>query len=367
MNGSNRKSLQSFIMFAMTLLTLIIAGCGSEEALPEQIIRPVRTITAFTAGGFQTRTFSGTIQSSRESNLSFKVPGTVDRIFVKVGDRVRKGKLLAQLDDRDYDLQVQQASSALKQAEVQLRNDKDTYERFNDLYVNQNVSKSDLEGVKAKYESTRYLVDGLKKQLEQAQRQLSYTRLTAPFDGIVSYTSTEKEVVAAGTPIITLTSDRILEVVVPIPAQLITQIHEGDSVAVSSSDVTSPGICTEIAYSTARTSTYPVTVTITDRDNRLRPGMEAEVTFTFNDGSGDDYYLIPAHAVLSDSKGKYVFIAVPEEGDLARVERRDVMTGDIVRDGIRVSNGLKEGDRVIVAGMTRVYPDMQVKLQAGGE
>ena len=84
---------------------LLFGGCAAEEPQPKPAIRPVRYQQVFSTGGSRDRSFSGIASAGEESNLSFKVRGTVKRVAVKVGDTVRAGQLIAQLDDRDYKLQ----------------------------------------------------------------------------------------------------------------------------------------------------------------------------------------------------------------------------------------------------------------------
>ena len=119
------------ITFALILSvtgSTFITGC-SEEKVEQEIIRPVRYQQVFLTGGNRLRIFSGTAKAGVESNLSFKVAGTVEKVFVKVGDNVKKGQVLAQLDDTDFKLQAQEADAAYKQSISQEINAKSNYER----------------------------------------------------------------------------------------------------------------------------------------------------------------------------------------------------------------------------------------------
>ena len=92
---------------------LLIGACGEVDAPTEEQLRPVRYISVSDASVFRDRSFSGTSKSSRESRLSFKVSGTVVRIPVQIGQRLKAGDLIAEIDSDSYVLQVQQAQKLL--------------------------------------------------------------------------------------------------------------------------------------------------------------------------------------------------------------------------------------------------------------
>ena len=107
------SKLKSFCI--LLFIALLYLSCG-KEVPEEQIIRPVRYMQVYSTGGARVRTFTGVAQAGMESRLSFKVPGTVKRLAVLVGDNVKRGQLIAELDRGDYELQVQQAEAAWTQA-----------------------------------------------------------------------------------------------------------------------------------------------------------------------------------------------------------------------------------------------------------
>ena len=179
----------SLILIVVLTITLFYS-CGDKE--PEkQIIRPVRYSQVYSTGGSRERTFTGVAQAGIESRLSFKVPGTVKILSVKVGDKVNYGQLLAQLDKNDYELQVQQAQAALSQATSQARNASSTFNRVRSLYESSSTSKSEYDGARTSKESAEAAVRTTEKQLEIAQLQLSYTQLKAPASGAIAAVNTE--------------------------------------------------------------------------------------------------------------------------------------------------------------------------------
>jgi RND family efflux transporter MFP subunit len=225
--------LRLILICALTLFSTAILSCGEKEQ-SEEIIRPVRYVEAYSTGGTRTRTFSGVARAGLESKLSFKVPGTIELVAVKVGDRVAAGDLIAQLDPSDYQLEVQKAEAALANAAAQARNAEANYERVRALWENKSASTTDLDASRATYESATAGTRSAQKQLELAKAQLSYTTLNAPISGAIAQVIAEKnENVQIGKTVVTLTSSSRIEVEVSIPEVLISLVTDGDKVTVT--------------------------------------------------------------------------------------------------------------------------------------
>jgi RND family efflux transporter MFP subunit len=350
------------------LLPLLFLSCGKEE-VQEEIIRPVRYLQVFSTGGSRVRSFSGVAQAGLESNLSFRVPGTIRQIAVKVGDKVKRGDLVARLDPGDYELQVQQAQASLANAQAQARNAKANYERIRTLYENNSASKSELDRARAASESAHAAGIAVEKQLELARLQLSYSTLRAPTDGAIAQVDAEaNENVESRKMIIVLTSGSQIEVKVSIPEILITRIEEGSKVTVRfdalpdgefSAKVREVGIA-----ATGAGTTFPVTVRLDREDVAVRPGMAASVAFLFESKDEKERCLAPSHAVLEDRDGRFVWIVepIPDEPGYGTVHRRSITAGDLTADGLEVFGGLSDGDLLITAGMSQITEGQKVKM-----
>lgn len=143
---------------SMMAVCLTALACRSEEPL-EQVIRPVRFEQVFATGGERVRTFSGAARAAVESTLSFRVGGTLRRLSVGVGEAVRSGQLIAELDAQDFRLRVQQADAALRQAEAQAANARASFDRTRLLYESNNASRSDLDAARSASESGEAAVE----------------------------------------------------------------------------------------------------------------------------------------------------------------------------------------------------------------
>jgi RND family efflux transporter MFP subunit len=227
------KRVPSVLVILLTLTLFFPLSCSDKEQVTEEIIRPVRYTQVFSTGSDRMRSFSGSVRSEEESKLSFKVSGTIINLPVKLGDVVKKGQLIAQLDPKDYQLRVQESEASLTQVRAEARNAAANYERVRQLYENQNASLSDLDIARTQAESTQAQVRSIEKQLELTRFQLSYTKLSAPVDGSIASVDIEiNENVNAGDTVALLTACCKLEVEVAIPESLISGIRDGDSVTV---------------------------------------------------------------------------------------------------------------------------------------
>ena len=379
---------QKFMTSLSAVVAICLAGgltaCGGGETAEETVIRPVRYEEALAVGAKRERQLSGIAKAGVESQLSFRVGGTIEDLAVTVGRDVSKGDLIARLDATDMQLQLQEAEAALAQAEAAERKAEADYDRVRGLYENQNASKSDLDAARAQAESTGAQVEAARQRLARARRQLSYTRLTAPLDGAIAAVRAEvNENIQPGQTVALLASGSRPEVEVAVPEALISQVREGDAAEVTFDALPGavfPAVVTEVGVAmTGNASAFLVTVLLEVSDGAIRSGMAATVTLRFgpHNGSavgsgGKERILVRPVAVGEDRGGRYVFVLEPEaagEPDdtgerLAVARRRAVEVGELTPEGLEIRAGLADGELVATAGVRRIRDGQTVKLLA---
>lgn len=366
-----------YIRFALfyylaALIAVPIISCGPKEQATKPIIRPVRYQQVLLSGKSHVRRFSGLAKASLESRLSFRVPGMVKRVAVKVGDTVEVGQVIAELDPTDYQLQVQEAEASLAQAQAKARNAEANYERVRALYEDRNASKNDLDAARAESEYAKAAVKSGQKQLELTLLRVSYTRLKAPDKGAIAEVKVEEnENVASGQVVVVLTAGSRPEVTVAMPENYITQIRQGNSVTVTFDAVSGESfeaLVTEVGVAvTGLATTFPVTVQLKKADPHIRPGMAAEVAFYFSLSDGQSRLFVQPSAVGSDNKGLFVYIIEQTKPGFGIVRRHPVQIGELTADGLEIREGLNVGDLVVTAGVSRIEDGLLVKLLGTGE
>jgi RND family efflux transporter MFP subunit len=344
------------------------AACEKTSPPPREVIRPVRFTQVFFTGGHRIRTFAGVAQAGQKIDLSFKIAGTVKSVGIKMGDTVKKGDVLVELDSKDTILEMEEAEASLLRQQADARNAAANYQRIEALYENKNTSLSELDAARAKLETTRAAVRSAVKALELAKRKATYTRLSAPVNGAVAEKIvSENENVQAGQTVLVLSAGTRLEVQVAIPEVLIAQVKEGDPVQVSFDalpDKKFQATVREVGVAaTGGGTTYPVTVRLDETDSGIRPGMAAEVELTFGDLDDRLRILVPAKAIGEDIHGKYGFIVEPAGEGLGLAKRVPVTTGALTADGLEVYDGLRDGDYLVTAGVHKLVDGQKVKFQ----
>ena len=353
--------------FYLSIGALVALGCGADAPVLEPPLRPVRTIEVQSKGGERSRTFSGVAQADIESTLSFRVAGNLQRLLVRTGDRVEAGQLIAELDATDFELRVQEAEAALIQTEAQARQADAEYSRMRGLYENRNASRSDLDASRAASESTQAQIDAARQRVEQARAQLSYTRLLAPASGSIGRVPVEvNENVEAADSVAVLTSGERSKVEVPVPEGLIRRIVQGRGVQVHFNAL--PGrsfdtVVTEVGVmSTTLATMFPVTVQLVRAEPDVRAGMAAEVVFSFAAEDNRVRFIVPSQSVVEDRDGRFVYIVETKEPGIGTIRRQSVTVGALTGEGLEVLEGLRDGDRVVTAGMSQITEGLEVKV-----
>lgn len=365
------------------LMILMFLACGQQKT--EEIaetIRPVRYGKVIRSGGKNVFSYSGVAQSNKETNLSFRVAGTIIALNIKLGDRVRKGQLIATIDPSDYSIQADQAEASKKGAEASLKSSetqliiaKSNYERIEKLYENNSVPLSEYEQAKSNYETAQSQFEASKtqvtsavKQKQSAQNQVSYTRLSAPFSGVITAVNVEaNELVNSGTPIAVLSAEANPEVNVGVPENIIAEIQKGQEVNIHFSvlpDQNFDGRVEEVGYAAGSSPTYPAIVRILNPSPAIRPGMAATVTFYLGGDKNNDanFLVCPVQGVGEDPNGNFAFVLNQADGGNYSVKKQPIQIGALLPKGFEVKGGLKEGDMVATAGLKSLLDGMKVRL-----
>ncbi|MFV0531625.1 MAG: efflux RND transporter periplasmic adaptor subunit [Flavobacteriales bacterium] len=379
----------------LIIVTLLLFSCSKEKKETVEPVQPVKYVEIKTSNLVGYYTYSGLAKAQEEAALSFRVSGTINKRLAKVGDRVKKGQILITLDPTDFKVNYTQSSASEKSSLAQIKNAeanlksseanyivaKSNYARYEKLYETNSVSLNEFEQSKANYEATLSSYNAAKAQVvaaraqasasgsatQSAGNQVSYTRLKAPFDGIISAVNAEQnEAVSQGNTVMVLSSEKNPEIEVGIPEIGIAQIKKDQEVAVRFSvipDKVFAGKVFEVGYSSSG-STYTVTIRLVESDDRIRPGMPADVTFEFTDNlSAKSAIVVPPGAVGEDDQGNYVYLLnKTDEKNKVIVKRIPIKVGSLTDKGFEVKEGLQAGQIVAAAGLNVLRDGIVVKL-----
>ncbi|MCH9614676.1 MAG: Toluene efflux pump periplasmic linker protein TtgD [Chlamydiia bacterium] len=354
-------------MRILSLLPLLLIGCTKQVEV-KQVIRPVVVEKVELVDEFPPLYFSGFTKAEKFLNVSFRVPGLIQKLPIYVGDRLEPGTLIASIDSADYELELQEKEATLDAADSEARKARAQYRRIKSLYESESASRDELDQARAAHEGAKADVDQAQTLVDLAKKRLSYTKIYSEYPSeVVSKEAEINENVKEGQQIATLTYGDRLEVEVAIPETEIVGINRGKEVEVLINALPTKiyrGIIKEVGVSSSGGTTYPVTVLLSEVHPEIRSGMAAKVVIYNKDQQ--KLIFAPLPAVGEDKDGKYVFLFVPTGNELGTVKRQAVKIGQIRPNGLTILSGLHEGDEVITAGMRYLKNGMQVRRLKGG-
>lgn len=352
----------------LTTLVLSLFSCKKEKKEIKKFIRPVKYKEVTYLGNEKIRTFSGTAQTDKIIGLSFRSGGIITQLDTKLGQRVKKGQLLAKLDNVQARLSYENAVSSMNSAKSQMNTAKLSLDRTRALFEKGSAALSSFESVKNAYKAAKEGYESSKRGVAIQQEQIRYGYLYAPENGIISAVYAEiDENVAPGQRIATLNAGSDMEIALGLPESIINNVKKGDIVAVSFSSLQGKsfkGKVTEVSPAVnAQTATYPVVVLITNPSDEIKSGMAANVTFNLGDQKTNGKTLVvPANAVGEDNKGQFVFL-INEKGNIAKVTKQQIIVGKLTTLGFEVTSGLSAGQKIATAGLQTLLDGQEVKLQ----
>ncbi|MEX0288133.1 MAG: efflux RND transporter periplasmic adaptor subunit [Flavobacteriaceae bacterium] len=346
----------------------LLVSCGEEEKKEEKFVRPVKSYTVGFIGGDKTRTFSGTARTEKIINLSFRSNGIITEFDMKLGQKVKKGQLLAKLDNVQSRLAYEQSLTQLNSAASQMNTAKLSLNRVRSLYEKGSAALSDFEAAKNSFKTAEESYRSAERGVDIQKDQIRYGYIYAPEDGTIASISAEvDENASPGQTVAVLNAGTEMEIDLGLPESVINGVNQGMKVSVDFSSLENQkfeALVSEVSPATdANTATYPVKVTLSDPSEAIKSGMAASVTFDFsNHDVSAQELIVPAHAVGEDSNGRFVFLIV-EEGEAAMVKKQAITIGELTSDGFEVVSGLSSGQMIATAGLQTLLDGQEVRLQ----
>lgn len=349
-------------------LFLVLALACSQEQTSEQRLRPVRYEFIDLLSSQQTNVYSGVARSDQEINLSFRISGVLTSLNMTNGKEVRKGDLLAHLDNTENQLSLEQAKSTLNSARAELFTAEANLSRTRSLYEQGISALSDYENSKSAYASAKANFESAENSVGIQKKQLSYGTIYSPTNGVIANRDVElNENISAGQVIAVLNAGQSMEVSLGLPENMINVVLLDMEVKVEFSsfqDQVFSGFVSEISPSLdVDASTYPIRISLLGNTKMLRSGMSATVSFTFDANQGGTEKIVaPTNAVGEDDQGRFVYLVLPENDSVAVVKKQYIKIGALWNEGFEVESGVELGDRVATAGLQTLLNNQKVRL-----
>jgi RND family efflux transporter MFP subunit len=341
-----------------------------------------------------TLSIAGEFLPYQEVELHAKVAGYIRNINVDIGDRVRKGQVLAVLEIPELTAQLQAASAGVRQSQEEISRAENDVKRAEADHAALHaaatrlrqaseerpglIAEQELDDATSKDRSTGAQVEAAKSALSASRQQLEvshanqqhyaalseYSRITAPFDGVITarYADTGS-LIQAGTsnvssaPVVKLSQVSMLRLRIPVPESLAASVHDGEpaDIRVKATNEHFSGKIIRSTDSLDRsTRTMQVEIDVPNQDYKLTPGMYADVSLQIQ--NDPNALTLPLQAI-SRSADKTTVLRVTSQND---VEECEIRTGIEGSDRIQILSGLNEGDRVIVGNLNKYRPGQHV-------
>ena len=345
----NHKIMRYLQTIALLLATAGLMSCGSgEKNKTNDTVHSVEVITPMESSVDDSWQFTGTVKSNQEINLGFKTPGQIIAVYVKEGQHISKGQLLARLDAKDYQLGVDAAR-------IQYNQLKDEVARLKKLYQAKGLSGNDYEKAVAGLEQVGV-------NLQTNKNKLGYTRLYAPVSGVVKSVNFERsEMVNAGTPVFSILSQGQKEIEVSLPQSAYLQrrnfrgyhaVINGRSYVLSLRNIVPDADNVQL---------FKAIFLLTGAGSEVSDGMSANVLISTVNSWNAGKLSLPEHCLFQKGGQSYVWLV----GKDGRVRSQQVSIVEVGTDGNAVVSGSIPMDaRIVKAGVEYLQENEKVTIVA---
>lgn len=338
--------------FIAMLAAALLVSCGSSDATEnggnnaknepaaQQAAKPkVKIATVATEEVMQSEEYSTTVEAKVKNNIIPNAPLRIDKILVEVGDNVKKGQKLVQLD-----------ASSLDQLKLQVENQEIDFKRVEELYKVGGASKAEYDNAKTQLEINR----------KSLANRLENTILTSPIDGVVSVRNYDNGDMYGGQPILVIEQISPVKMKINISESRYAETNKSLDVALKFNPYGSEEFKgnVDIIYPTinSATHTFPVEIVLENKDARVRPGMYGKATVNFGTKSR---VVVPDAAVVKQAGSGDYYIYTYADG---KVKNNKVELGKRMGNRYELISGIENGSQVVVAGQTSLRDGAEVEV-----
>lgn len=332
------------------LMTLIAAAlftsCGSGEkkddaAANKEEVAKVKLALVKTEPVDQTEDFTATVEADVKNNIAPSSPVRIDKIFVEVGDHVRKGQTLVQMD-----------AAGLIQSKAQLDNLIMEFNRIDELYKVGGASKSEWDAKKTSMDVARTAYDNLSEN----------TKLVSPINGVVTARNYDNgDMYSGSNPVLTVEQIVPVKLMINVSEGYFSQVKKGMPATIKLDVYGDEEFMGKVnlIYPTidSSTRTFPVEVVLQNKDERVRPGMFARVTLSFG---VLDHVVVPDQAIVKQVGSGERFVYVYKDG---KVSYNKVELGRRMGSEYELKSGVENGAQVVIAGQSRLTNGAEVQVE----
>lgn len=357
------KTLRNAFLGIVGISTLY--SCSSSDKLEDKD-KTIVKVEAYSPAQSTNEGFylSGEITAKQTANISTRMMGYINKIYVKPGDKVASGQLLVSISSDDILAKKAQVQAMITEAEAAAKNAQRDYERFKTLRNQNSVSDKELENVALQNTSMNAKVQMARQQMNEVNAMLSYTNIRAPFSGVVTQKMVDEGSMAnPGMPILTIEQNGELQVIASIPENYIQYVKVSDvaKMELKSLGITIDGKVSELSPSAFRTGgQYSMKLAIDTKDKEnIRPGMYVNILIPNKTGENitSKIMLDKSSIVYRDQlTGVYVI------DDQCQANLRWIRLGKTIGNQVEVLSGLSQNDKIVSKAEGKLYNGVKVSV-----
>jgi RND family efflux transporter MFP subunit len=336
---------------------VLISAC-SPAPTTQAPIRAVKVITVSDSMLSSESEFAAEVKARVESRLGFRIPGKLIARHVELGQRVKAGQLLAEIDGQDFKLSADSARAQLNAAQTNRDLAAADFKRFKELRDKEFISGAELERRETALKAAQAQFEQAQAQLSAQVNQVNYSKLYADKAGVVTGLDVEVgQVVNAGTPILRLVQDGMRDVVFAVPEDRVSSIKTGQPVRIKlwgSEQFLSAKVQEIAASADPVTRTFLVKADLNDM--KIPLGSTATV-YLKNESSDGKKLTLPTTAVRQEAGKSSVWLVDPAS---MTVQSHEIQISGVNENSVVVSGGLTAGQQVVTAGIHVLSPGQKV-------
>ena len=354
----------------LLLTFFILSGCDRKKAEVSATLPEVRGITVAEQSYSPSQTVIAEVKAFDEVNLVARVEGFLRKRYFKEGSRVKKGELLFEIEPELYRARVKAAQAKLTRARVAAKNADTDYKRQRQLLTSKAVSERSYDRVETAKLEADADVKSAEAELEIAQKDLSYTRITAPFDGVIglsNYSEGNLVNISSGTLAVLVRNDIVRVEFSVSELQLLKMLEQPGAgrrdfkfelITQDGKVYPEQGKLSfwDNKVNTS-TGTFRIQAEFPNPGRHLTPGMFGRIRMTLLKPRKG--LIVPAEALMADQVGDYLYAVGPD----GKVSRRNVQVICREQGAAVVKGGIKAGDVIIDAGIQHVRPGARCKVK----
>lgn len=342
----------------------VLFSCSSKDN-KDKVSDPV-LVSVYSPSQMDDESFSlsGEIVAKQTANISTRMMGYINKIYVKPGDRVSQGQLLVSISNEDILAKKSQVQAMINEAEAATKNAQRDYERFKTLHQQNSVSDKELENVSLQNTSMQSKLEMARQQMNEVDAMLAYTNIRAPFSGVITQKMADEGSMAnPGMPILVMEQNSELQVVASVPENYIGNVKVGDVTQITFKSIatTVEGKIIELSPSAYRSGgQYAMKIAIDTKENKnIHAGMYVNIRIPNISGQSktNKVMLYSSSIVFRDQlTGVYV---VNDENEASL---RWIRLGNTLGNQVEVLSGLKGDEKIILDAKGKLYNGVKVSV-----